>query len=271
MEVQLGRFPAELERPEPLKFAWPVVVLPGLFSTARHLAVLVGYLATIGWEVYAPELGAAAGSGSTPALSRLGFDDLLALTAEAIDQIGRDVIVIGHGAGGLIALKIAEQPRVKAAVAIAPLIPGYPSALVTSFRNRLALWSGRALNPPTGRTLFELVADADPFQREALIKSLVPSSAVAAFQIARGEVQLTRGENIAPRLIVAGDSDVFVPFERVSNLADSIGAKIAKIPGRGHWLIGGRGLERAINEIQRFLVRALGQELLLLYPEEWTE
>jgi len=30
-----------------------------------------------------------------------------------------------------------------------------------------------------------------------------------------------------------------------------------------------RALERAINETQRFLVRALGQDLLLLYPEEW--
>ncbi len=59
----------------------------------------------------------------------------------------------------------------------------------------------------------------------------------------------------------------FAPVRKM--LGSPIGAKVAKINGRGHWLIGGRALERAINETQRFLVRALGQDLLLLYPEEW--
>jgi hypothetical protein len=43
------------------------------------------------------------------------------------------------------------------------------------------------------------------------------------------------------------------------------------VRGRGHWLIGGRALERAVAEVQRFLVRNLGGDLLLLYPEEWKE
>jgi len=39
------------------------------------------------------------------------------------------------------------------------------------------------------------------------------------------------------------------------------------MPNRGHWLIGGRVLERAVAEVQRFLVLSLGRDLLLLYPE----
>ena len=52
-------------------------------------------------------------------------------------------------------------------------------------------------------------------------------------------------------------------------MAASIGVALITAKGRGHWLIGGRGLERTIGEAHRFLVRALGQDLLLLYPEEW--
>jgi pimeloyl-ACP methyl ester carboxylesterase len=98
---------------------------------------------------------------------------------------------------------------------------------------------------------------------------MVPDSALLAFQIARGEVEFAPGEGAAPRLIVAGDSDPFAPIDAVTQFAQSIGARLVAMRSRGHWLVGGRALERAINETQRFLVRALGQDLLLLYPEEW--
>ena len=128
METRLGRIPAECERPEPLKFAWPLILLPELFTTARHLAVARGYFASIGWEVYAPDLRAVATASRTDAResdsssSAGGFDGLVALLAEALAALGRDAIVIGHGLGGLLALGTVEQPRVRAAVALAPML-----------------------------------------------------------------------------------------------------------------------------------------------------
>src|SRR5216683_772990 len=213
MDITLGRFHAQHERPEPLKFAWPIIVLPELFTTTRHLAVLIGYLATIGWEVYAPD--------------------------------------------------------VRAAVALAPLVPGFRTPLFMRSRNLAG--RRRPINPPRGRTLFQLIADAEPFQRENMIKALVPDSAQIALDVARGEIELAAHPHVAPRLIVAGDSDTFAPVERVATLASAIGAQMVTLRGRGHWIIGGRALERAVAELQRFLVRALGQELLLLYPDEMKE
>lgn len=269
MDVQLGRFRAECERPEPVKFAWPIVLLPELFTTTRHLAIVLGYLAAVGWEVYAPDLRAAAGTGATPPLARLRFADLVALIGEAVDALGRDAIVLGHGAGGLAALAMGSHPHVKAAVAYAPSVPGFRTPLYGGIANRLAAARGRPIKPPGGRTLLEFIADAEPFQRDGLIAALVPDSGALAADIAGGKIDFGRQERSAPRQIVAGDCDIFAPFDRVTAFAGSIGARLAKIPGRGHWLIGGRALERAIGETQRFLVRALGQNLLLLYPEEW--
>jgi pimeloyl-ACP methyl ester carboxylesterase len=194
---------------------------------------------------------------------------LAALAGEAIDGIGRDAIVIGHGVGGLVALKLSEHRRVKAAVAYAPLVPGFRTALVGGLANRLAMMWRRQIKPPRGRALFELIADADPFTRDGLINAMVPDSAAIAADVIAGAIEFAAPDKAAPRLIVAGDSDIFAPLARSAQFAESIGAKLATIAGRGHWLIGGRALERAMNETQRFLVRALGQDLLLLYPEEW--
>lgn len=267
MDELLGRFPCVVDRPEPLKFAWPIILIPDLFTTARHLGVLLGYFATIGWEVYAPDLRTAIGTDKTPSLAEFSFADLVELCAEALEALDRSAIVVGHGAGGLAALKLAERPVVKAAVALAPMVPGYRSPLVSGFAARLSAWRRGTIDPPRGRTLFEFVADADPFQRDGIIRAMVPESAKLALEIVRGEIALPA--SAAPRLIVAGDSDIFAPIVRTSALAESIGATLAQVPGRGHWLIGGRALERAIGLTQRFLVRTLGQELLLLYPEEW--
>jgi pimeloyl-ACP methyl ester carboxylesterase len=268
VETHLGRFPAQAELPEPLKFAWPIVVLPELFATSQHLAVLVGYLATIGWEVYAPDLRAGIGPGAPP-IEEIDFPFLTDLAGDAISALGREAIVVGHGLGGLVALKLAERPGVKAAVAMAPLVPGFRTPLFMPKWNFFSAWQHRPLNPPTGRRLFELVADADVHARAQIIKTLVPGPTAAALEVARGSIEFARTEKTAARLIVAGESDIFAPYERLAQLASSIGVPIVKIAGRGHWLIGGRGLERAINEIQRFLVRSLGRDLLLLYPEEW--
>jgi pimeloyl-ACP methyl ester carboxylesterase len=296
VETQLGRFAAELERPEPIKFAWPIVVLPELFTTTTHLAILIGYLSSVGWEVYAPNLRAQAtapalrsqavapnlrtepvapdprtqaGAGATPPLGLLGFGNLVALATEALAALSRDAIVLGHGIGGLVALKLAEQPNVKAAVAYAPLIPGFRTPLIGGVGNRIRMWRRRPLLPPTGRMLFEFVADADLFTRERAITAMVPDAAVATRDVMRGEISFAAAANAAPRLVVAGEADIFAPFDRMTVFANSLGAPLAKIASRGHWLIGGRALERAIGETQRFLVRALGQDLLLLYPEEW--
>jgi pimeloyl-ACP methyl ester carboxylesterase len=269
VDIRLGRVPARAEVPEPQKFAWPIVLLPELFTTANHLAVMLGYLATIGWEVYAPDLRAVAGLDRTPPLGQMRFDDLLAVAGEALDALERPTIVVGHGMGGLLALKLAESRPLKAAVALAPLVPGLRSPLVAGWSSLRARLFGRPLKPPTGRTLFEFMLDVDSFQRPAMVKGLVADASQAARDVVTGQVSFAARADLPPRLILAGAVDPFAPLDKVTAFANSIGTALITVNGRGHWLIGGRGLERTIGEAHRFLVRSLGQDLLLLFPEEW--
>jgi pimeloyl-ACP methyl ester carboxylesterase len=269
MDTTVGSIKAQLERPQTEKFAWPIVLLPALFATNKHLSLLSGYLATIGWTVYVPDIYAAVAKAVAP--RQPDFAKLLALTQELLRDLGGEAIVAGHGVGGLIALKIAETPGVRAGVAFAPAVPGFRTPLFAGLRNRIALWTGNTLKPPSGRILFELVADADSFQRPQLIDAMVPASAPIANDIIRGKIQFAASDAFAPRLIVVGGSDIFSPLDRVEPFANAIGAKLATLEGRGHWIIGGRALERTIAETQRFLVRSLGAQLLLLYDDRSRE
>src|SRR5258708_1358507 len=150
-EVILGQLAAQLERPTTRKFSRPLILLPELFTTTSHLSLLIGYLASLGWEVYALDLYAGA--------SRVSLTELIDRAAEAARVVGAGPIAIGHGLGGLIALKLAETPSVGAGVALAPLLPGFASPLGAGWRNRLATRFGRDLTMPRGRILFEFVAD----------------------------------------------------------------------------------------------------------------
>src|SRR5580700_11225346 len=207
-DVELGRIPAQRELPEPVKFAWPIMLLPELFTTPRHLALVVGYLASIGWEVFVPDLRAAYGKGPTPPIEKLRFNDLTALAGEALEGIGRDAVIFGHGVGGLIALKLSAHPRAKAAVAYAPLVPGFRTPIVGGFGNRIAMMLGRPIKPPRGRVLFELIADSDPFTRDGLIKAMVPDSGAIATDVMNGAIEFAAPDKAVPRLVVAGDSDI---------------------------------------------------------------
>jgi pimeloyl-ACP methyl ester carboxylesterase len=261
MNCVLGRLPATIERPATPKFARPLIVFPELFTTTSHLSLLTGYLVSLGWEIYALDLHAAC-DGAPP-----GLAGLIELAGEAIAALDREVVTLGHGVGGLVALSLTARPTVAASVALAPALPGFCSPLATRWRNRLAARLGTTFRPPHGRTLFELVADADQFQRDTIIGTLKTALAPIGREVARGTLTVPPS-SVKPRLIVTGDADLFAPLERTRALAATIGAELATLPGRGHWLVGGRALERAVNATQRFLVKALGRDLLLLYPEE---
>jgi pimeloyl-ACP methyl ester carboxylesterase len=265
MDLVLGSLHARLEQPQTRKFAWPIVVLPELFTTSRHLTTMAGHLVSLGWEVYLLDVHPSktrASAKNDPGAS--AFCALVVDIRTALDAIGSEIIAAGHGLGGLLALKIAEAPPVRAAVALAPLIPGFRSPLFVRSR-RWAFWRSESTGLPTRRKVLELVSGADPLQRESVIKSLTLADTSAAMEVARGAVEFAA--HPTPRLIVVGETDTFAPWQEAQRLASKIGARFVSLPGRGHWIIAGRALERTIALMQRFLVRTLGEELLLLYPE----
>src|SRR5262249_31534122 len=158
---------------------------------------------------------------------RLG--DLIALAEEAIAALDREVVVAGHGLGGLVALSLAANPRIKSAIALAPMIPRFRSPLLSGIANRIALWRGRPLAPPAGRNLFDCSADAEVYQRALLTGAMVRDEGAPAVDVARGDVVIPPPEQSAPRLIIVGEADPFAPIDRVTAMAETAGAKLVTI------------------------------------------
>ena len=264
MDVVLGRLHAQFERPQTRKFAWPIVILPELFTSCRHLTIMAGHLVSIGWEVYILDAYAGLNRLLTKQTGRVTFRDLVEGVTVALEAIGSDIIVAGHGFGGLIALKIAEARSARAAVAVAPLIPGVRSPLLLP-EPRWFWRSERTWLPPRRRML-ELFSEAEPFQRHALIKALIPMDTSAAREIAGGDIEFA--PSATPRIIITGETDEFAPSRNAAQFARTIDARFISLEGRGHWLIAGRALERVIAYMHRFLVQVLGEEVLLLYEKQ---
>jgi pimeloyl-ACP methyl ester carboxylesterase len=266
MDVALGLLPARLERPQTRKFAWPIVILPELFTSSRHLAIMAGHLVSLGWEVYLLDIHPASSRPLPQSYARAtAFSALLQKVQDALCQIGSPMVVAGHGLGGLLALKLAEATSVRAAVALAPLIPGWRTPLFRRRRRWMTILRSNATTLPVRRRILELVSDAESFQHESLIKALIPADTSAAIEVADGVVKFNAVQT--PRLVIAGEADSFAPLAEAARFAAEINANFINLPGCGHWLIGGRALERTIACMQRFLVRASGEELLLLYEQ----
>jgi pimeloyl-ACP methyl ester carboxylesterase len=266
MEIIAGRFKFQFEQPQTVKFASPLPLISDLFMRPRHLAVPIGYFVSIGWEVYAADPYESDHTAASPG-PPMDWAATLASARNLITALGRDIILIGHGAGGLLALALADHPQIKAVVALAPIVPGFNSSMLRRSSGLFGLWRPFRLNPPRGRDSFELFADADAFHRDILIRDLTPASAAFARDIAAGQPSLFPHARI-PSLVICGEADPFAPVALARVLAETANARFVTMPNRGHWLIGGRVLERVVAEVQRFLVLSLGRDLLLLYPDE---
>jgi pimeloyl-ACP methyl ester carboxylesterase len=80
------------------------------------------YFAQRGWEGHALNLRAHFWSETAP-LEELTFDTYLDDAASGYDALSRSAVVVGHGLGGLLALKLAEVRDVDALVLLSAAIP----------------------------------------------------------------------------------------------------------------------------------------------------
>ena len=132
---------------------------------------MAGHLVSLGWEVYLLDIHAASSRRFPASDARAtAFSTFLQNAQDALGNIGSPIVVAGHGLGGLLALKLAEAPSVRAAVALAPLIPGVSTPLLRR-RHWMRLGRSNATTLPVRRRIIDFVSDAEPFLR-SLVQEL---------------------------------------------------------------------------------------------------
>lgn len=243
---RLAGMDVELHRAEFDKYTAPLLLLHGLWTDASMWRPAASFLAHRGWNAYALRWR---GAGTT-------WSDLFERVQRAAAELGAPV-VIGHDLGALLALHLGGT---RAAVAISPLPCGAgapPHPLALSVAARLARWRRAPFTPSRSASVRVLGTDAT---------ALVADASAWFDEITRAPAAPAHAGT--PRLLVAGDADVCLPGAERDRMAEQFGAEIRSYAGAGHELPHGRHWQAVTADVHRWLVRRLGESLLVLRGDE---
>ena len=252
---------AEIVHAEGARYTASIVCVPGLWSGAGVWHGFAGHLGHRGWECHLLDVSAVAGGVAARANA----------VADYAAALPTPSVLVGHDAGGLIALIAAHRTAPAAVVLAAPLVPGSREArrLVLGARALLALIVGGDVPPPTGRARAAWLDLPDPVPAE-LLRALAPDDAGVVRDVVWGRVRPAPAGPL-PVLLLAGARDVLLPPAQARILAGTVAAELQVLDGAGHWPFAGPSWQNAVVLVHRWLVQRLGEPLLELYAETMAE
>lgn len=227
------------------KFAAPVILLHGLWTTSGIWRGLMGCLAHRGWTCHALHL---------PRLGAIDWTVWLDLVGRLLRELEVKPVLIGHDVGATLAL---GQVDACATVALAPVTRPDLAGIV-SWRRRLQAGLGWPVSPPSGR------------ERERYLGSSVAGGVVAE---APGVIRSLPGELVAvlptrrPVLVAVGRDDMVTPRQALAQIELPATVEVRSVDG-GHALPWSSRAEILASEIHRWLVQQLGERLLLLHEDD---
>jgi pimeloyl-ACP methyl ester carboxylesterase len=235
----------------------PLLFVHGELAGSWVWERFLGYFAGRGWEGHAINLRNHYWS-QTADPTTLSFDTYLEDVVAALDRLGPTTVAIGHGMGGLLALKAAERVAISALVLIGAQLPRDLRPPVRSFELR-------EVPDVYGRSLIgwatlpeKLVRDdrdltlADVLRIQHLLGQKPHESGAARRQVLAGIPVDRRAVSELPRLVIGGGLDRAVPLDDTERLADWLGAEYEPFGAHSHYgLIQGEGSFQQVAEAVR--------------------
>ena len=215
----------------------PLYLLHGELGGSWLWHRFLGYFAPRGWEGHALNLRGHYWS-ETIDFAEIDFSTYLADVIAGAEQLPRPPIVIGHGLGGLLAMRLAQARPISALILISPALPAQlldppPAHMVrllpARYRRELLGWDGpidalQRQNPD--------LTGADVMRIQHMMGA---ESGAARRQMLEG-VEVDRDEMAdAPRLVIGGGLDHWFSEPDSHRLAEWLGADYMSFSDHSHY------------------------------------
>jgi len=238
----------------------PLLFIHGELAGSWAWERFLGYFAGRGWEGHALNLRNHHWS-QTADPAELSFETFVDDVGAAIDRLGPSVVVVGHGMGGLLAMKAAERHSVSGLVLIGAESPADVRAATEphEIREIPELFGpsllGWATLPEKLQRDHRDLSLADVLRVQHLMGQKPHESGRARRTMLRGvKVDPARLADV-PKLVVAGGLDQVVPVDTAERLATWLGAEFEPFGAHSHYglILGEDGYTQVADAIRGFL------------------
>jgi pimeloyl-ACP methyl ester carboxylesterase len=269
MEKWIGNLLVDASPPEKPKFKSPLILIHGPWVGSRCWRPWDTHFANLGWECWAINLRGRFGERALELLKRLTFEDCLGDLKRVIRASPFPPVLLAHSLGALVAQKAAEKEEVSALVLLSGLPPCEIKMAVPRARRLLRLKYAPLLflrrpfcieESDFRRSWLHSVPES---QHREILQSLVPESSYLVSDFFDRRIGVNADSIRCPVLVVGGREDRVVPVESQREMARWLGADLREYPDRGHWIMAEEGGEQIVREIHRWVVKKLGEEILL--------
>jgi pimeloyl-ACP methyl ester carboxylesterase len=246
--------PERRSRRKPLLFVHGE--LGGSWVWERYL----GYFAGRGWEGHALNLRNHHWS-QTADPSSLSFDTFIEDVVAALDRLGPSTVAVGHGMGGLLALKAAERMPASALILVGAEMPR--QLRVAAGQHEL-----RDIPDAYGRALIgwetlpeKLLRDdrdltlADVLRVQHLMGQKPHEAGAARRQMLTGVSVDRAAIEAVPKLVIGGGLDRTVSAHDSERLAEWLGAEYEPFGAHSHYglVLGENSFQQVAESIRSFL------------------
>jgi pimeloyl-ACP methyl ester carboxylesterase len=235
----------------------PLLFVHGELAGSWVWERFLGYFAGRGWEGHALNLRNHYWSQTADPAS-LSFESYTEDVVAALDRLGPTAVAVGHGMGGLLALKAAERVAMSGLILIGSHLPRdlRPAARSHELREIPDVYGRSAIG---WETLPErLLRDdrdltlSDVLKIQHLLGQKPHESGTARRQMLIGIPVDRRAVSDVPRLVIGGGLDRAVDLDAAERLADWLGAEFEPFGAHSHFgLIAGEGSYQQVAEAVR--------------------
>jgi pimeloyl-ACP methyl ester carboxylesterase len=238
----------------------PLLFVHGELAGSWLWERFLGYFASRGWEGHALNLRNHYWSQTADAAT-LSFESYVDDVAAAIERLGENTVVVGHGMGGLLAMKAAERAPIAALVLLSPEPP-------RDLRDAARQHELREIPDVYGRSLIGWATLPERLQRDHrdltipdilriqhLLGAKPHESGMARRQMLAGVPIDRRALADLPRLVIGAGLDRHVSETDAERVAEWLGAQYEPFGAHSHYglVLAEHGYQQVADAIRGFL------------------